>query len=799
MNTMTPKGKKRFYKTKHFSIMIVIVLLLVTAFSASIIVSTSLFKRATRDYREEIIRKATKLASEQIDADHIDQWLEDGTDESYTETQKLLQSICNYTPYVQYLYVYQIRPDGCHVVFDIETMAAELDQYDELPEVSASSLGDIIEFDESFSEDIPTLLAGGQIDIKESNDSYGWLLTKYEPIKDSTGRCVAYVGADISMIGVDDYNDSFFRWILAISALFFLILFVAAYHYMLRARKADEYDESERRRAQQQTLFEQTAKALAGAIDAKDEYTHGHSARVAEYSRKIAEAYGLSDEECSTIYYAALLHDVGKIGVPDHIINKKGRLTDEEYAEIKQHPVIGNQILATINEYPYLSIGAHYHHERYDGKGYPEGLAGDEIPQIARIIAVADSYDAMTSNRSYRSAIPQQIVREELVKGMRTQFDPAFARLMIHMIDLDFEYEMREKISGSKVTEKSELYFESIYNNCTEGIVITPKKTKIHLDSLPDKGFSENECIPTLIVFDSLDGKVHPGEEDNRELLYYEYAKIRVDGNVTAKGVRKSEVMECGQKSAAKNRIHQEQQYQIEAVRNRDHMLVRITSETKIYETVLALPDTARYTYISISGVHCKIHNITIATDAADTISETIPRIAEEISYTRNCPAGDIPNIEIDGPRYSSTEGIPIHDEMTLSFHTKSYPTARLIWHCPFFCIFSSSNGRVDGVDYHEYLLIKLNGENWDSTENVDNQISVEHTRDFGGWKSWLELNKQGLDCVVTIRREENKVNLQTENAGISITSTTTILGGTEDLYLAITGDQCAVTNIQVK
>jgi sensor histidine kinase regulating citrate/malate metabolism len=236
-NTYSPKDKKEFYKTKHFRFMLVIVFLLVIAFSATIIVSTLLFNRSTREYREEIIKKTAILAAEQIDADHIDKWLGSGIDDSYIQTEKLLQSICNHTPYLQYLYVYQIKPDGCHVVFDIETMEAGLDQYDELPEEAVSHLGEIIEFDKSFSEEIPTLLEGRQIDIKESNDKYGWLLTKYEPIIDLNGRCVAYVGADISMIGVNDYNHTFFRWIVAISVLFFLLLFIAAYHYILVHKK----------------------------------------------------------------------------------------------------------------------------------------------------------------------------------------------------------------------------------------------------------------------------------------------------------------------------------------------------------------------------------------------------------------------------------------------------------------------------------------------------------------------------------------------------------------------------------
>ena len=191
-------------------------------------------------------------------------------------------------------------------------------------------------------------------------------------------------------------------------------------------------------------MFEQTAEALATAIDAKDKYTHGHSNRVAQYSQMIARDAGKSDEECEQIYFAALLHDVGKIGVDESIINKGGKLTDEEFAQIKMHPIYGSQILSQIQQSPYLSIGARHHHERYDGKGYPDGLSGEAIPEIARIIGVADSYDAMSSKRSYRDPMPQEKVRAELVKGTGTQFDPQFAEIMIRQIDLDTEYKMAD-------------------------------------------------------------------------------------------------------------------------------------------------------------------------------------------------------------------------------------------------------------------------------------------------------------------------------------------------------------------
>ena len=189
----------------------------------------------------------------------------------------------------------------------------------------------------------------------------------------------------------------------------------------------------------------QVVSALAAAIDAKDNYTNGHSSRVAEYARTIAARSGCSLSEQDEIYMMGLLHDVGKIGVPDEVINKPSKLTDEEFELIKKHPVIGSNILASIKERPKLATGARWHHERYGGGGYPDGIAGERIPKEARIIAVADAYDAMTSRRSYRHVMPQDKVLQELKKGSGTQFDPQYAEVMIKMIEEDQAYTMREK------------------------------------------------------------------------------------------------------------------------------------------------------------------------------------------------------------------------------------------------------------------------------------------------------------------------------------------------------------------
>ena len=207
--------------------------------------------------------------------------------------------------------------------------------------------------------------------------------------------------------------------------------------------------EVERKTLENESLYKRLSlhivETMAEAVDAKDTYTHGHSRRVAEYSKEIARRYGYTEKRCNDIYMMALLHDVGKIGVPDAVINKPRRLTEAEFALIKEHPAKGARILKNIKEMPELVIGVRWHHERYDGNGYPDGLSGKDIPEEARIIAVADAYDAMSSYRSYRNVLPQEKVRGEIHGGRGKQFDPTFADIMLAMMDEDIEYKMREQ------------------------------------------------------------------------------------------------------------------------------------------------------------------------------------------------------------------------------------------------------------------------------------------------------------------------------------------------------------------
>lgn len=192
------------------------------------------------------------------------------------------------------------------------------------------------------------------------------------------------------------------------------------------------------------TLTTDMIKALVKTIDAKDPYTNGHSVRVAEYSKMIAEQEYSDTQKIQNIHNIALLHDIGKIAIPDEIINKPGKLTDEEYNLIKAHTITGAQILSEISSYPDLINGAKYHHERYDGRGYPCGLKGEEIPEITAIIGVADAYDAMTSNRSYRKMLPQDVVRNEISKGLGTQFHPKWGKIMLQLIAQDTSYTMHQ-------------------------------------------------------------------------------------------------------------------------------------------------------------------------------------------------------------------------------------------------------------------------------------------------------------------------------------------------------------------
>lgn len=250
--------------------------------------------------------------------------------------------------------------------------------------------------------------------------------------------------------------------------------------------------ESRRLKVEQMSL--QTIRSLAEAIDAKDKYTKGHSTRVAMYSVMLAKELGYSEEKLNVLRYAALLHDVGKIGVPDALLNKPTRLTNTEYDVIKAHCRMGGDILKNIDSIPEAEIVAKYHHERYDGTGYNEGLKGEDIPEIARIVAIADAYDAMSSKRVYRSKVlSSETIRDELVKGIGTQFDPNIVKVFIKMFDEDRLELVEDEYSKSHENEvnnivKSYLDDGKETDSLTGLIMLTEGQARITDAIKTDKG-----------------------------------------------------------------------------------------------------------------------------------------------------------------------------------------------------------------------------------------------------------------------------------------------------------------------
>ncbi len=218
---------------------------------------------------------------------------------------------------------------------------------------------------------------------------------------------------------------------------------------------------------------------VANTIDAKDAYTAGHSFRVAQCAEEIAKNLGWDENKRLNLHYVALLHDVGKIGVPDAILNKPLALTKEEFDVIRRHPVMGGEILKDIRMIPHVGEGALYHHERYDGRGYPTGLKGKTIPEFARIITIADTYDAMNSRRVYRDKLPREKIIAEFERCNGAQFDPEFGQVFINMLKNGFSLDKMSGEEYANLTDESSKLLNKIITEFTMDI-----KEKAMMDSL---------------------------------------------------------------------------------------------------------------------------------------------------------------------------------------------------------------------------------------------------------------------------------------------------------------------------
>ncbi len=458
-----------------FSIVIVVIGL------AAISIGAWLFSQSSIKDHISLGQGVTSLVADQMDPERINDWLEHGESEpDYVAVESRLARIRHNYPDVEYVYVYQIREDGCHVVFDLDTEGVE-----------GSEPGTVIPFDESFEPYVDDLLAGRTIAPIITNDTYGDLLTVYQPVYDKNRKCICYAAMDVSMKRIRNITTEFVAKLIALFMAWLLLGLIMLFLYSRKNivdplnRIADasslELDTEAHRRkcvANMEDLeistgdeiehlynvllsnmkdtvtFMETLRkkdedlamlqdglirVLAEAVESRDHSTGNHIKRTASYVSLIMDELSksgpykdlMTEEYMMSVSRSATLHDVGKIKIPDAILNKPGRLTDEEYGEIKTHTISGLDIIEeAIQVVPdplYLKEArdmAANHHEKWDGSGYPYGKKGEEIPLAARIMAVADVFDALSAKRVYKDAFPVEKALAIIKNDSGTHFDP---------------------------------------------------------------------------------------------------------------------------------------------------------------------------------------------------------------------------------------------------------------------------------------------------------------------------------------------------------------------------------------
>lgn len=556
-----------------------------------------------------------------------------------------------------------------------------------------------------------------------------------------------------------------------------------------------EMDTLRKEKMSMKRLFDETSKAFVEAIERKDTFLQGHSLRIADTARKLAELQGKSEDECDKVYYSALLHDIGMILLPDSLIGKTRGLNDREYKLVKKTPIFSSEILSSIKEYPYLSQSARYCHERYDGNGYPDGLSGEEIPEISRIVTVARSYDAMMSKRRYRDPLPVQVVREELLKGAGTQFDPKYAELMVQLMDS----ERTENLSGTEAEIDKELRCGTYRDSISVGIPVSNTESILRFKCRRENIGKGDFSCPAVILFDAFDGRVHSNPNSIQSNHYIEYGEVWFDGHSILTEARNLEINERFLTGEDDISGEGEECYEMIFGRYEDHLRLSIRRPDKTIEAVMALPNKSMRAYIGLTGENCRLYDIEVEHTRETLKIGDIPRIAEEISYIDRIEA-DIPNVQVDRTRSAATEGIEVKDGLEIRFHSMSLPTASLVWECPYILLFYSDDRRVYGNGYEEYALIKLNGEIENSDEYADNHFRMKKTSDFAGWNQWKESNKEGLVYDVSFMKRDNRVVTISDNLGIQIQNITEIKEKEhrKKVYVAITGDQVALTDIRV-
>ncbi len=483
--------------TRSFSlrgkIIAIISAIMVTVAVVTTIISYILYGNFAMKQYTYSCTSAAKLSADLIDPDKVDEYLTAGESmPEYKRIEKELEDIRLGNPDIEFIYIYKFDGDKVHVLFDLDT-----------PEVKGQDPGSVIPMEDYLIPYKDDLLAGKEIEPILDHTMYGQLLTVFEPIYDSSGKCVCYAAADIK---VEDIRLSSLNYMTKVFSLFMgfyifilsLCIWLVDYHLIfpiaamtVSARKF-AYDSEEAReisvdRLQHldistgdeiENLYESLSKTiaetvgyledveakseeinrmqngliyvLADMVESRDKNTGDHVRKTAAYVRLITTkmkekgvyADRLTDEFIEDVANSAPLHDVGKIMVSDTILNKPGKLTDEEFAMMKNHTTAGSKVIESamslVSDSGYLAEAknlATYHHERWDGKGYPSGKAGEEIPLSARIMAVADVFDALVSKRSYKEPFSFEKAMDIIREGAGTQFDPEIARIFAEASD----------------------------------------------------------------------------------------------------------------------------------------------------------------------------------------------------------------------------------------------------------------------------------------------------------------------------------------------------------------------------
>ncbi|MCR5722297.1 MAG: diguanylate cyclase [Lachnospiraceae bacterium] len=541
-------------------------------------------------------------------------------------------------------------------------------------------------------------------------------------------------------------------------------------------------------------LFNQLSTAFMTAEEKKHRYGHGHSVRVAEIARRVARMGGKSDDECDRIYYAALLNNVGIIGIDDRIIEEEENNEDESgFNKLKLEA--GSEILSNFSDFPYLRDAIYHSDEWYDGSGYPDGLKGEKIPEIARIIGVCEAYDSMMSKKAYRDALPYQTVREDFIKLSGTRFDPVYADLMVKVMD-----QLNEEVSPEIYEVEKELDCKAYREKISNGIEITSAYTRITFKCTPDKVKEEEFSAPSFILYDSYNRRVHGPVREIENYRYLEYGEVWFDGHFIDTAARDMEIEITPKEKSKKRKGLGEKAdiYEITVAKYEDHVKIRMETEDSVSVLTVALPDSTKSVYIGLTGEHCRIRDIEVTKTGEVITASDVKRLVKEYNFIDKMES-DLPNIQVDRYRSATTEPIKLTNEVKFVFHTESLPSANLIWHCPFVIVYYSDDKRPEGDSYKEYALVKLNGEGTGNESCAENYIHMKKNEDFKGWDAWKEKNKEGVECTVSVVRKGDTVTVTSSNFGVDVENVTKLLDNPKELYVALTGDEVALTDIRVR